>query len=173
MYCLTLFSKGGVMLVKIIAFIILFSQSSFAKLTDASAPVGGGSCGEIKVDCGTHKISIGGKDEIIDCGADGKTISGSGKVGGPHNGQVVPDGVEIQTPRMGQEGGGKVFHEVLGGGDPTGSDNSKGCIHVTKAVLGQLKSCQGAPLTIVGTDGDKGAPGKGDGKGVSVASSSK
>jgi len=125
-------------------------------MTSAKASLeSGGSCGQVRVDCKTHKIEIKGQSKTINCGRNGTTITGTGKVGGPHRGKVVPDGVDIQTPRMGQAGGGKVFHTPNPrsmSGTPTGVDTSKGCVIVDLATLNILKGCQGSPLQIIGND---------------------
>lgn len=149
-----------------LAFVAVFASSALLARTDASAPIpasgqgGGGACGNIKADCKTHKLSIKGQDKTINCGAGGTTITGRGKVGGPHKGSVVPDGVDIQSPRMGQAGGGKVFHTPnpkAMSGTPTGADNTKGCIAVDLETLNVLKGCKDAPLEIVGNDNGSGA----------------
>ncbi len=147
--------------------LLTFSAAQLSARTDASAPVsaspsggGGGNCGEIKADCKTHKIKVKEKEATINCGKGGTTITGKGQVGGPHKGAVVPDGVDIKTPRMGQAGGGKVFHTPnpkAMSGTPTGTDSTKGCIAVDLETLNLLKSCQGSTLDIVGNDNGGGA----------------
>ena len=143
--------------------LIMFTTTQILARTDASAPVssdggGGGSC-DVKADCKTHKIKVKGKESTINCGKGGTTITGKGKVGGPHKGKVVPDGVDIKSPRMGQAGGGKVFHTPnprAMSGTPTGTDSTKGCIAVDLATLNLLKSCANSPLEIIGNDNGSG-----------------
>lgn len=127
-----------------------------------------GQCQSVRVDCRTHRISIGGvnlpsSEQIIDCGKGGRTINGSGRIGGRHHGRVVKDGVAIEGIQgMGQSGGGKVFHTAFWRRPPLpkGENSSKGCVRVTPKVLKVLKTCKGAPLTITG-----GSPARGGGRG--------
>ncbi len=144
-----------------LAIALLVATPLPARLTDAPASMSApGGCGQIKADCKTHKISIRGQSKTINCGRNGTTITGTGKVGGRHSGPVVPNGVEIETPRMGRQGGGKVFHTPnprAMSGTPRGVDNTKGCIAVDLATLNTLKSCRGSPLEIIGNNNGAGA----------------
>lgn len=131
----------------------------------AGAPLalanGGGSCSKVEVDCSTHKIKVDGKEETIGCGANNATKNGQGKVGGKHSGQVVTRGVDIKSPGMGQDGGGKVFHtkdpKGCAEGEPPPQDTSKGCIIVSCELLKKLETCEGASLTITGAGGGGGS----------------
>ncbi|NCN42036.1 hypothetical protein GW916_12395 [bacterium] len=117
-----------------------------------------GQCKSVKVDCRTHRIYIEGaqlskRDSVIDCGANGKTINGTGTIGGLHRGRAVKDGVRIEgILGMGDSGGGKVFHTPWWnpGQMPKGVDGSKGCVRTSPNVLRILKTCKGASLTITG-----------------------
>ena len=127
-----------------------------------------GQCQSVRVDCGTHRITIGGmnlpnSEQIIDCGKNGTTINGSGTIGGRHHGRVVKDGVAIEGIQgMGQSGGGRVFHTAWWRKPPMpiGENGSKGCVRVTPKVLKVLKSCKGAPLTITGGSPERGGKGR-------------
>jgi hypothetical protein len=127
-----------------IASFLLFGASAYA------------SCDSVKVNCQTHKIEIDDGDEkAVDCGAGGSTPTTHGTVGGPHNGDIVKDGVEINAPGMGNDGGGKVFHtwEVNGKAtdtQPTGQDTTQGCIAVDLETLNKLKTCKDAKLDVIG-----------------------
>jgi hypothetical protein len=105
-------------------------------------------------------------DGVIDCGpTSNPTVTGDGTVGGPHNGAIVPHGIEILTPGMGPDGGGKVFHtpnpneSCPGASPPTGQDNTLGCVAVSCKVLTQLSQCEGASLHIDGTGSGGGSSG--------------
>lgn len=135
---------------------ILQWQIADAKLSSSSDDgSGSGQCGKVEVDCSTHKIKIGGgQEKTINCGKNGTTKSGTGKVGGKHSGPIVKDGVRIEgIAGMGDSGGGRVFHLPFGGSQPTGSDSTKGCIAVDRETLTKLKSCKGATLSIKGNGG--------------------
>lgn len=132
----------------------LFLMILFAVANPAYARMG--DCGPIYVDCLTHKIKIGSMEKTVNCGAAGKTPSTRGVVGGPHHGEIVPDGVDIRAKGMGQDGGGKVFHTPNPrdpSSVPTGVNNSKGCVTVDLETLNKLKTCEGSPLEIIGSDG--------------------
>ncbi len=118
-------------------------------------------CGNVIVDCATHRIVIGGKslsarESVIDCGRPGLTKNGMGKIGGRHSGRRVKDGVAIDNfPGMGQSGGGKVFHTVFWRNPPwpKGQDASRGCIRISPPVLAILKTCKGSNLQIKNAKG--------------------
>lgn len=117
-------------------------------------------CGPVTVDCHIHKIKFKDVEAVINCGANGTTPNTKGKVGGPHKGEIVKDGVDIKAPGMGQDGGGKVFHTPNPDDKssvPTGVDNTKGCIGVDNEVLEKLKKCEGAPLEIIGNGDSRGS----------------
>lgn len=135
-------------------FLVLFfilNHLMYAKISSGESS----SCGDIKVDCSSHQMTIGSDSPVsIDCGKNGATPSGIGKVGSLHSGEVVKDGVKVEGIGNMFETG-KVFHLPPGGGEPTKSDNSKGCIHVNEKTLSKLKTCQGSSLSIAGSDGGK------------------
>jgi hypothetical protein len=117
-------------------------------------------CGEVIVDCNTHRISFSNiaiqpTDAIVDCGRPPTTKNGIGTVGGPVSGNVVKDGVDMNLYGMGTPAGGKWFHTPWwkAGQMPTGSNSSRGCIHVSPNVLSLLKKCQGSTLEIVNAIG--------------------
>lgn len=148
----------------VVASLIMYGSSSFA-------------CGQVEVDCSSFLIKIDGQPAEdgnggkIDCGKDNKTKNGDGKGGGPHSGPIVKDGVDIQSPGMGQQGGGKVFHTPNPDDKsslPSGANSTKGCVAVSNTVLEKLKNeCKGKPLKIVGA-----GSGGGGGGGSSGGSSS-
>jgi hypothetical protein len=115
-----------------------------------------GECGYVKIDCGSHKIyfskiALDPIDQVIDCGRPGLTLNGLGKVGGITHGNVVKTGVDMSVRGMGTPGGGKWFHTPWWrpGQQPTGTNSSKGCIHVNPAVMNKLMSCEGADMEIL------------------------
>ena len=128
-----------------------------------------GTCGTVHANCRTHRITFTGsirisaRDSVIDCGYGGRTHGGVGRVGGPHppagakkGDYIVPPGKGVRiedVPRMGDAGGGKVFHVKWWDGLPTGENKSRGCIRISPAVLRALKKCRGAPLKITGSTG--------------------
>jgi len=115
-----------------------------------------GECGYVKIDCGSHKIffskiALDPIDQVIDCGRPGLTLNGLGKVGGITHGNVVKTGVDMSVRGMGTPGGGKWFHTPWWrpGQQPTGTNSSKGCIHVNPAVMNKLMKCEGADMEIL------------------------
>lgn len=143
-------------------------------------PGNGMSCGDVLVDCGSHKISfsnvpISSSDQTIDCGKNNTTHNGLGKIGGHHSGSVIKDGVEIDMAHMGARGGGKVFHTTWWnpGCKPTGINGSHGCVRVDANVLALLKKCQGATLRIINANGGGANPSVNYGSGNGNTSSAR
>lgn len=126
-------------------------------------------CSEVEFDCPSHTVKIDGNEAgKISCGdhnvygtckGNGITYSGTGKIGGPHNGQVVTGGLEIEgIPRMGQDGGGKVIHNSNPHPPPytevPDGDTTCGCVVVDGLVLQKLTNeCQQKKLVIKGNEG--------------------
>lgn len=139
------------------------AQSDYSP-SPSSGPTPNGTCGSVKVDCSTHRISFTGsvrvsaRELVIDCGRGGTTKSGTGWVGGRHSGPRVKDGVRIEGIQgMGDSGGGRVFHTTFwdktGNTLPTGVNSSAGCIRLSPKVFKFMKKCKGSPLSIIGSGG--------------------
>jgi hypothetical protein len=121
-----------------------------------------GACGDVVVNCATHKISFSGinvpaRERVINCGKYGKTKDGVGTIGGSVGGKRVPNAININIRGMGTPAGGKWFHVPWWNGDmrPTGINSSRGCIHISPHVMALLKRCNGSKLTIKGSYGPR------------------
>jgi hypothetical protein len=128
-----------------------------------------GSCGNVTVNCGSHKISFSGisipaSERTINCGKYGKSKDGYGTIGKVTGGNRVPNAVDINGIKgMGDGadgGGGRWFHVPWWTGKPSGANVSRGCIHVSPLVLALIKRCEGSKLHIINSYGPNNPNGK-------------
>lgn len=131
------------------------------------------SCGAVEVDCKDHKFKINGQEKgEVGCGSgrgggggpnsqaqlckgDGKTGDcQSATIGAHHSGEVVKDGMEINScPGMGASGGEKILHV-----GPVNVDATCGCVAFTQQDYDTyIKPCQGSKLVIHGNGGSQGS----------------
>jgi hypothetical protein len=163
-------NRGGFM--KILNFLMIaistLGLTANAKVQDIPANLNCDRETTVVVDCKTHQVEFwsnglkrGSSD--IDCGKSGLTKVGQGYIGGYYppgseriaNTQLVGGVIDINIPGLGLDGDAVVFHQTppyKSGAQPSKSNSSKGCVHITQNVLKTLSHCEGAKLKICNAD---------------------